>query len=364
MVNNAALNNSAIDNSRFFSKSAFFKLYLFSVVILTHALNYESYSLSTQPGAPAAVLYFLELLEFNISWISMPLYFLISGYGFMLGFKLSKTFDKWKRRIYTLLLPWLLWNTIMWILGIAIEHIPQISSRLNSGFGYQLSLHSWFVDGLLKPADGPLWFISNLMVAIVLSPLIHLLTKNRYVGLATIAAGFVAVYFTGVSRFSNLMSLLFFTQAAYYATHLQHWVVRRYELKERIIAGVILFAFVLFSFDPRVLDGGIIHAVTFSLACPALWVAVGDVALGKKGHAAEKYRFWLYASHYLPLECVEKLWLIIGGVSVGAAWLGMLICPLITVVLLVAAGMLLEKICYPAWCLLTGKKPSLKPTVK
>lgn len=361
MVNNNQAAVPAIDNSVFFRKAGFFKFYLFSVVILTHALNYEAYSLGTQPGAAAAVLYFLERLEFNVSWISMPLYFLISGYSFMLGFKISGVFSKWKRRVYSLLIPWLLWNSIMWLLGIAMETIPAIASRLNSGFGYELSLRSWVVDGLLLPADGPLWFLTNLMVAVLLSPVIHLLTKNRYVGLAAIAACFAAIHFTNASRFSILMSLLFFTEASFCAAHLQHLVVRQYRPLERMISGLILAGFVLFSFDPRVLGGGLIHALTFSVASPALWVVVGNVRLGEKAAKAEKYRFWVYASHYLPLECVEKLWLIVGGVSVGAAWLGMIMCPVVTLVLLVAAGMLAEKFCYPLWCMLTGKKPRLRP---
>ena len=220
MVNNLTAGSPRIDDTPFFTKSAFFKLYLFSIIILNHALNYEVYGLRDMEGAAAAILYWLERLEFNISWLSISMYFFISGYGFMLGFELSKTLDKWKRRIWTLLIPWLLWNTIMWLFGIAVESIPLISRYLNSGFGYELSLRSWVVDGLTRPADGPLWFMTNLIIVILLSPLVHILVKNKYVGLAAIAANFAAIYFMDANRYSILMSLVFFMQAAWYARHL------------------------------------------------------------------------------------------------------------------------------------------------
>ena len=350
----------AIDNSVFFKKSAFFKLYLFSIIILNHALNFEVYGLENMEGMAAAILYRLEMLELNISWLSIAMYFFIAGYGFMLGFRMDKVVDKWKRRIYSLLIPWLLWNTIMWLFGIVVERIPALASRLNSGFGYELSLRSWIVDGLLRPADGPLWFISNLIVIILLSPAIYLLVKNRYVGLAAIAGSFAAVYFTGVDRYSVLMSLTFFMQAAYYATHLRQLVRARYSLAARAVAAVILLLYLIFGLNPAIHGGGIGHALAFSLTSPALWIIFGDVSLSPLEKKAEKYRFWLYASHYLPLECVEKLWLIVGGVSVGAAWLGMIMCPVLTILLLVAAGVLVERCCYPLWCVLTGIKPRLR----
>lgn len=359
MVTNVTAAGPVIDDSVFFRKSAFFKLYLFVIIIFNHALNYEIYALESMEGFGAALLYYLERLELNISWLSISMYFFISGYGFMLGFRMNKVVDKWKRRVYSLVIPWLLWNTIMWLVSLAMESIPAIASRLNSGFGYELSLRSWIVDGLMRPADGPLWFMTNLIMVMLLSPGIYLLVKNKYVGIAAIAANYAVIFFTDCSRYSILISLVYFMQAAYFATHLRHLVKAKYPVPARVAAAVILLLYVIFGLHPSIYGGGIGHALAFSLTAPALWVLFGDVSLSPKEKKVEKYRFWLYASHYLPLECVEKLWLIIGGVSAGAAWIGMLACPMVTVVLLVAVGMLVEKFCYPLWCVLTGQKPRL-----
>ena len=358
MTSSASRPTAVLDNSVFFKKSAFFKLWLFVTILLIHAMNYEAYGLREAEGAAAALLYFIEILIFKLSWLAVVTYYFLSGYSFMLGFELSKTVDKLRRRIWSLLIPRILWNTIMWLFGIAVESIPALSQHLNSGFGYELSLASWVRDGLLRPADDPFWFMSNLIVMMLLSPLVYLLVKNRYIGVLAIVANFAAIYITEASRYSVLMTLVFFMQSAYFATHLRHLVRARYGWLPRLIAGVLLVSVVLFVLESAIYESGIFFALSFSISVPALWVVFGDVSLGSFGRKAEKYRFWLCASHYLPLECVEKLWLIVGGVSVGTAWAGMIICPALTIVLLVAASMLLERLCYPFWCLLNGKKPT------
>lgn len=354
---NQSLSPRTGDISVFHNKAGFLKFYLFSMVILTHALNYESYPLATSDSFWGILLYRLELFELTLSGIVMPSYFFISGYGFMAGFSPEKTPEKLKRRFYSMFIPWLLWNSIMWLLGIAMESIPVISSHLNSGFGYEFTLSSWLREGLLLPADGPLWFISNVMVCFVLAPVIYYLVKNRYIGLVVIALQFAGIYITRANRYSLQMALLFFTQAAWYAKHAQPFVYKRYGRAARLFALAVLVVYVLTCSSQKIQYGGIYHALCFSVTTPLLWVLVGDAKLGPRAEKLEKHRFWVYCSHYLPLECVEKLWLLLAGTSLGAAWAGMLICPTVTVLLLIWADKLVRRFAHPLWCLLSGKKP-------
>lgn len=344
------------DDSVFFRKSGFFKLYLFLIVILVHSLNFEAYGLADSTTFGGKLLYFLEMVELYVTGLTMPGYFFISGYGFMANYSLDKTLSKWEKRVRTLFIPWLLWNSIMWLAGIAMESIPAIASKLNSGFGYELSLRSWLVDGLIHTADGTMWFISNLMVITLLCPLIYILIRNKYLGIVAIAAGFVAVHLTQAHRYSVLVAALFFSQAAYYSIHFPQLVQRSYGKKARIIAWGLLLVYMLTGSNSAVQNTGLPHVISFSYAVPAMWIAVGDVGLSKKEKVVDEYRFWLFASHYMPLECVEKLWYVIGGVSVTAAWIGMIMCPTVTVLILIGAGYLVKRYCYPLWCVLNGKQ--------
>ena len=66
-------------------------------------------------------------------------------------------------------------------------------SRLNSGFGYDLSFRSWLMDGLLRPANGPFWFISNLLVIFLLA------------GLTDCLDGFIARRFNQITTLGKVL---------------------------------------------------------------------------------------------------------------------------------------------------------------
>lgn len=344
---------------RFFQKADFFKILLFLTVVLTHSINYDTYPLRDS-GFSGELLYGIQHTELIISGLTIPIYYCISGFSFFSGYEPSKTLSKWRRRVFTLFVPWLLWNTVMWALGLAMESIPAIASRLNSGFGYELSLRSWFVDGLIKSADGPMWFMLNLMFAVLISPLLWYVLKNKVLGIAAIAAAIAAVHFTGAYRYSLLVTTVFYAEAAFYAIHAKELVTRRYGRRERLIALAVLIAYMFVGQSESLQDGGLSHVLCFSVTSPAMWVLVGDVKLGRRIKRFEKHRFFVYAAHFLPLECLEKLWLILAGTAVWAAWADFFFAPTLITLILVAANIILEKLCYPLWCLLNGKKPVRK----
>ena len=256
---------------------------------------------------------------------------------------------------------WILWNTIMWAMGIAMESIPIIASRLNAGFGYELNLHSWFFDALMGSADGPMWFMLNLIVAVLVSPLLYYVLKNKYVGLAAIAGAMAVVHFADVGRYSPFMTGIYYAEAAWMCMHAKDIVLINYTKKERIIAAVIVVLYFVLGGRPSVQDGGLRHVICFSIVSPAMWVMVGNAKLSKKVRAFDKHRFWVYSAHFLPLECVEKLWLILAGYSLWAAWLDFFLAPVVISIILIGVSLALKKICYPLWCLLNGKKPVRAP---
>lgn len=341
---------------RFFRKADFFKILLFLTVVLTHSINYDTYPLRSN-GFAGELLYQIQHWELIISGLTIPIYYCISGFSFFAGYEPSKTLSKWKRRIFSLFVPWVLWNTIMWALGLAMESIPAIASRLNSGFGYELSLRSWFIDGLIKSADGPMWFMLNLMVAVLLSPLLYYVLKNKYIGLAAIACAMVAVHFTGAYRYSILVTTIFYAEAAWYSMHAKDFVIRQYGRKERLLAALVLVVYLFIGRSESLQDGGLAHVLCFSVTSPAMWVLVGDAKLPRGIQRFEKHRFFVYAGHFLPLECLEKLWLIIGGTAVWAAWADFFFAPALVTLILITANIILEKLFRPLWCLLNGKKP-------
>lgn len=126
----------------------------------------------------------------NICLIAVPLFFFISGYLFFAKVK-DFTFivykEKLKKRISSLLVPYLIWNLFVIILYFIVQHLcPSLVSGRNKPIvdftildyiGSFVSMKLVNACGVNEPIDGPLWFVRDLMVMCVLSPLVYYLNR-------------------------------------------------------------------------------------------------------------------------------------------------------------------------------------------
>ena len=341
-------------------RSDLLKFILSFGVVWGHALNWKVYSLSELSTGFSAFVYQFERIGYVIFGLMIPMYYFLSGFSYFRDYSLSDTLRKWKNRVFTLLIPWLCWNTIIWALNIVIRYVPFIASRLNSDAEYQLTLRSWFVTGLMNSADGPMWFIKNLIVLTLLSPVMYLLIKNKYVGIVAIIGSLAAVYFTDSSRFTLLVSLVFFMEAGYCSLHLRPLFLRRYSSTARICAGVLLGLYLIFCRSDLFQGGGLGYVLTFTAVNPILWVLAEDKEMGETAKKLNGYRFWIYSSHYFPLESIEKVFLMLFGISGYAALADFLLAPILTLLLIFPLGVFVKKYLPTVWAVLNGYIPPYK----
>lgn len=140
------------------------------------------------------------------------LFFVLSGFLF---FGLSDIFNKYvyskklAKRFRTLFIPYLLWQLIFFV--------PLVISSIKSGESYSplFFIQSiWNVPGTPTPADPPLWFLRDLMVCMVLSPLFYIVLKRWWLAFPIFGFVFVSWFFDlnlfpNVNGFSPL-SIIFF----------------------------------------------------------------------------------------------------------------------------------------------------------
>lgn len=150
---------------------------------------------------------------------SVPVYFFISGFVFFLGIKLTKeTFvRKLKNRTKTLLIPYIIWNLAA-VLMIGVRFVPWFRdyfSYLDLKFNFSLpALLScfWKYHGELcqapvgteayagelasvAPINAPLWFLRDLMIVVLCTPLLYWLLKR---------AGYYLVILLGILWFGSV----------------------------------------------------------------------------------------------------------------------------------------------------------------
>lgn len=129
--------------------------------------------------------------------VAVPVIFFISGYLFFTGLS-DWNWGKWtgkiKKRVRTLLVPYLLWNLIAFGAQAARIIIKKLPTTIGELYSQRGGLLMFWNDGRFgqdavsnilgysiqvgTPIDNPLWFIRDLMVLCLISPAIYFLLKK------------------------------------------------------------------------------------------------------------------------------------------------------------------------------------------
>lgn len=177
----------------------------------------------------------------------VPLFFFISGFLFFNKiFTLSLYIEKLRSRVRTLLVPFLMWNTIAIVAGIiatlSIKSSTEVQiSLIRIFYTYFANYKNYGIfvtpieDNLVEasnnpwPIDGPTWYIRDLMVMVILTPIIYWIIK-RFDKWAIIVLGFIWFSYGHFFQpnggwFSLLTSaFFFFSWGAYYGINKMNFV--------------------------------------------------------------------------------------------------------------------------------------------
>lgn len=154
--------------------------------------------------------------------VGVPVFFIISGYLFFIGFKPTWSSYKYKmeKRFYSLLIPYLIWNALMIGVYYVAECVPTVRELFNDGkklvhdFGFSDFLGAFWARKDGGPILDQLWFVRNLILLAVGSPIIYYFV--RYTKLAgVIALGLLWMFGTGMAYPQS--SIFYFSLGAWYS---------------------------------------------------------------------------------------------------------------------------------------------------
>ncbi len=202
------------------------------VIVLIHVIGFVEGSADVTEQAGHQLLSgFCCFIHGFLKSQSVPIYFFISGYVFFLGIELTKEkyVQKLKNRVKSLLIPYLIWNTLA-VVRLVIICIPFIQAaaggarKFNFSWSGLLSCY-WIYDGSLVtdannavydnlldcPIAAALWFVRDLMVVVLFTPLIwRILRRTKYYVIVPLGClWFLSGYLT-ISYLSNLVTAFFF----------------------------------------------------------------------------------------------------------------------------------------------------------
>ena len=134
-------------------------------------------------GAPFVYVIFI------ITQVAVPLFFFLSGLLFYKDCEWKNLPHKLYRRIFSLVIPFLIWNIIFVAVFWAISKVPFIADKMNRPADLN-TVKDWLL-AIWHTKYTPLWFIKYLIIFNLMSPAILLIIRNKYFGWA-VALGLLA----------------------------------------------------------------------------------------------------------------------------------------------------------------------------
>ena len=300
--------------------------------------------------------------------VAVPIFFLISGYLFFVRLEewdKDVWFEKIKKRGKTLLVPYFLWNLIAICFSLLVLYLKFVLKG-----GDAPDIVAWYsrIGGLRAfwdsgtgglPINYPLWFIRDLMVFVVLTPLVFQYVKKT--GVFGLIILYLAYFFNFWVKIPGLSAegLFFFTLGAYFATHGIDFsaLFRKHWIAATVIACPLVIAMVLTYGDYNDLWGYAHRLFTLFGAAST----IGIVALLFEKPCIKNYpllsnsSFLVYAAHGTMV--LPTMQFIIGKL-LPCNQIGLIIryftAPLITIAILVLCYYFLSKWIPKTMSVLTG----------
>lgn len=337
--------------AKYRNKITYLSFILSALIVVRHAVNIEVYEITR--GA----LYWIERFFTEFTDLMVPMFFAMSGYLFFQDFEYSKLKDKWKRRIFSVLIPYLIWNLAAYLYYQIIALVPFIRDSMNQSLE-PFNLKWLLLNTLFDISNHQVtWFLQNLLVYIFVVPAFYKILKKKYISVAFIVLFFllslVERQFISTAVYGLAYNAVFYMFGAYMGIHFKDAVQKRYDKKLSIAAFIFILVtvgiFMIFKLNTIIrIPVRLIHIV-------AIWLVADVVAVEKKPWWWIQLSFFIYCTHSLVLESLKKVVLIAFGKTTLGAVVSFISVPVLTIIIIVFLAAVLRRI-KPLWKVLTGNR--------
>ncbi len=259
-----------------------------------------------------------HILTNELARIAVPLFFFISGFLFFYRseFTLASYKTKLKKRVRTLLVPYVFWNMVVLLLTLLtqmfLSSMTSGRTKLVSEYGCFDWLDVFWSNGGIYPMCYQFWFIRDLMVVVLCSPLVYALVRYGK-ALAILALGVLWMFgwwfnVVGIS----ITAFFFFSFGAWFSINHRNFVVDFKPLLwlcSALYLIVVLAHTCLWRYD--ISGFSFLHNVGIVLGLVAVvsWTALGI----EKGRLHPSVflagsAFFVYAYHGMPIALPIKMW--------------------------------------------------------
>ena len=298
-------------------KLTFFSFWLMVLVVLLHSLNIDYKSCDT---FLCTVQYLLSL---KLAEVAVPLFFFVTGYLYFLKTDITKKLDvtffinNTKKRFRTILAPYILWCVFWFLFLYSIQLLPVVKNYFSKPL-YRMTVTEQFFYLVIEPLNYPFWFLRELMLILLITPVVFLLIK--YFKIKILVLLFFSAFFmkslyqiNGISIYI-IIPLFYFSSGAFFSLHKINLLFKA----KRLIAFLLLSSWLglnLISIycEKYVGNGlitmGIINLIKDLTGIIAIWYTYDLFNTQKqwRNYNFYRYSFFIFAFHGIPTTILVKM---------------------------------------------------------
>lgn len=280
------------------------------LVVFLHSYNIERYRSLNWSVTP--------LLESFVSGtlgdLAVPTFFFMSSILFFQNYNLSKVWSKYRSRISSIVIPYLLWNMIYLIIFMIIVNFP-LSRQFMDTQEISVSLQVVIDAILLHQYNGAYWFMYQLILFVLVSPVIYLVMRTPYGIVAVPGLFIISFWFSAIPNYSygiKIKWLMYWILGAYFALHRREQIYHRCVHKQIYLALSVILIIVRFYLEfinqrternSQIID--LLLLILLLLNVMFLWFAL-DVLKFHRVYEWMSMSFFIYTIHPLIVDTIKK----------------------------------------------------------
>jgi len=301
----------------------------------------------------------------GVASIIVPILFIISGYLFFCNLESGSKrefINRFKKRFKTLVVPYFFWSLFGLLLFFALQSFNFSKPFFTRDLVRDFSVNKWMYTIFYLPIPAQLWFIRDLIVLILFTPLLYKLL--RVMPVIILLACFTIWFFNVRIYLFSPESLFFFTIGCY-------WGIKKFQIQNLYKVKFSMFLLTLWItlevIKTLLVENHIyinwlillLHKTAIIAGVIALWdgydfIYKNEDISKKKYYWLFEYSVWIYLAHQPLLNIIKKGLYYLVGINAWSSPVIYVIAPVVTLIIVIPAGMFFKKYLPKTYSLSTG----------
>lgn len=332
------------------------------MIVMTHAAGrIFSWYANNNNDVYFNIVRYLQYLAVPI----MAWFFFTSAYLFFRKYTSKMYSGKIKKRLLTLIVPYLCWNIIAFIMNIVVLYAFYEVKPITLYDFFKSFVFLYYPGKLIEPSNGPLWYVIRLFSYMIFAPIIYYICVHKKLFIGFIISLILSNIYFHVHYYSFFYWLPVFLLGSFLAINnkdifeklLSKRSIKGINIHPFIAMGLFLIIYaIIFLVNQYFLNDIYIYLVRLTAVPIIIICAYFITNLPKPNWLVVHSSFYTYCSHIIVLRCISPVFYKYLYSFIDNALVMYSILVMVTLAIIYISEYILNKWFHPVLSILNGTR--------